>query len=46
MLLKKSIRNILGELGEVVTLLPPKGANFGEWKKSRRIAKQKRENPL
>jgi uncharacterized protein YerC len=46
MLLKQSIKKSFGELGEILTPFPPKGANIGEWKKARRIAKQKREEPL
>lgn len=46
MLLKRSMKNALSELGEILTPLPPKGANFGEWKKAIRLSKQKRGSPI
>jgi Trp operon repressor len=46
MLLKQSIKDTLSELGEILTPLPPKGTNIGEWKKARRLSKQRWEKPF
>lgn len=46
MILKKSVKNAIGELVEILTPLPPKGANWGVWHKRRRFARWKREEPL
>lgn len=45
-LLKKDIKNALSEFIDILTPLPPKGANIGEWKKSKRELKRKIEEPL
>lgn len=45
-ILKKNIKNSLSELLEVLTPIPPKGANWGEWHKERKMARWKREEPL
>ena len=46
MLKRKVLKILLAELLEGLTPLPSKGANWGEWKKSRLKAKWKREEPL
>ncbi|KKR39372.1 hypothetical protein A2210_01020 [Candidatus Woesebacteria bacterium RIFOXYA1_FULL_40_18] len=43
---KKNVKNSLSELLEILTPLPPKGVSRGEWHKSRRQARWKREEPL
>jgi len=45
-LVKKKIKNALSEFIDIVTPLPPKGTNIGEWKKSKRESRWKREEPL
>src|SRR3989344_6017033 len=40
---KQAMKKALGELGEIVNILPHKGANIGEWKKTKREARLKRE---
>lgn len=43
---RKQIGQALGELYDILTPLPPKGANKGEWKKEKREKKLEREQPL
>ncbi len=43
---KQAMKRALGELGEIVNILPHKGTNIGEWKKAKRQARWKREEPL
>jgi uncharacterized protein YerC len=43
---RKVAKSALSELLDILTPLPPKGANIGEWKKSKRLVKLKREEPL
>ena len=43
---RKIIRNSLAEFLDILTSLPPKGANIGEWKKSKRLSRNEREKPL
>ncbi|MEK7470886.1 MAG: Trp family transcriptional regulator [Patescibacteria group bacterium] len=43
---RKVAKSALSELLDILTPLPPKGANIGEWKKSKREKKWKREEPL
>ncbi len=46
-ILKRKVAKIaLSELLDAITLLPPKGANLGEWKKMKRNDKLKRESPI
>lgn len=46
MILKKSTKNALGELVEILTPLPGKGVNRSEWYKQRRKNRLKRQEPL
>lgn len=46
MLKKKALKILFEEMLEGLTPLPPKGTNWGEWKKRRREAEWKREEPL
>ena len=46
MILKKSAKNALGELVEILRPIPGKGANSSDWYKQRRIRKLKRQEPL
>ena len=46
MLKKQAIKQVLSELVEVITPIPPKGANWSEWYRERRKAKLKRQEPL
>ncbi len=46
MLRRKALKTVLAEAMEGLTPLPSKGKNWGEWKKARRLAKRKREEPL
>ncbi len=46
LLLKKAIRNSLSEFTDLLSPLPPKGVNIGEWKKSKRKSRLEREEPL
>lgn len=44
MLKKEALKRVLSELTEVLTVLPPKGANWGRWRKEkikRELAKRK-----
>lgn len=43
---EKALKNMLSELTEALTPLPPKGANWKRWRKSREEAKRKRQEPL
>jgi uncharacterized protein YerC len=43
---RKAAKSALSELLDILTPLPPKGANIGEWKKAKRMSKQKREEPI
>lgn len=43
---RKAAKIALSELLDILTPLPPKGANWGEWKKKKRISKLKRQEPL
>lgn len=45
-ILKKEVKNSLSELLEILTPLPPKGVNRGEWYRKRRKAQWRREEPL
>ncbi|MCX6703942.1 MAG: Trp family transcriptional regulator [Candidatus Woesebacteria bacterium] len=43
---RKAAKSALSELLDILTPLPPKGANIGEWKKAKRMSKQKREESI
>jgi len=43
---RKIAKSALSELLDILTPLPPKGTNIGEWKKSKRKVKQKREESI
>ena len=43
---RKAAKSALSELLDILTPLPPKGVNIGEWKKAKRVSKQKREEPI
>lgn len=43
---RKTAKSALLELLDILTPLPPKGVNIGEWKKKKRESRRKRENPL
>lgn len=45
-LIKKVVRNSLSEFLDLLTPLPPPQVNIGEWKKSKRLAKNRREEAL
>ncbi|MBI2103564.1 hypothetical protein HYT59_01010 [Candidatus Woesebacteria bacterium] len=46
MIKRKTLKIVFEELLESLTPLPPKGSNWGEWKKGRAEAKRKRQEPL
>lgn len=43
---RKNAKAALSELLDVITPLPPKGTNIGEWKKMKQKEKLKRERPI
>lgn len=45
-MLKKMVRNSLSEFLDLLTPLPPPHVNIGEWRKSKRQSKLKREEAL
>jgi uncharacterized protein YerC len=43
---RKAAKSALSELLDILTPLPPKGVNLGEWKKAKRKPRQIRQAPI